>query len=149
MPGASGYRVTTSDGVVVSVHRLMIEFHGHHPERSWDFADEMAECDVLITEGTTLSFDQAYPMRTEADVARDYAAALESSRDLMLQAVYPRDLERVRLFTAIAARLGRVIFWPERTAALLRAAGVVAPVADPAAIERTNPAACRRPVRPR
>ena len=139
VPGASGYRVTTSDGVVAFTGD--IRFHGHHPERSWDFADEMAECDVLITEGTTLSFDQAYPMRTEADVARDYAAALESSRDLMLQAVYPRDLERVRLFTAIAARLGRVIFWPERTAALLRAAGVVAPVADLAAIN-DNPAAC-------
>jgi L-ascorbate metabolism protein UlaG (beta-lactamase superfamily) len=92
-PGASGYRVTTSDGVLAFTGDL--RFHGRHPER-WAFADAVAGCDALVTEGTTLSFDERHPVRTEADVARDYAAALDSVPDLMLQAVYPRDLDRVR-----------------------------------------------------
>jgi ribonuclease J len=121
VPGASGYRITTSDGVLAFTGDL--RFHGHHPERSWAFADAVAGCDVLVTEGTTLSFDEHHPVRTEADVARDYAAALDGSPDLMLQSVYPRDLERVRAFTAIAAAAGRTILWPARVAAFLEAAG--------------------------
>ncbi len=132
VPGASGYRVTTSDGVLV--YTGDIRFHGHHPERSRAFAVDAAGCDVLVTEGTSLSFDQGYPLRTEADVARDYAAALAASDGLMLQAVYPRDLDRVRALGAVAAQLGRVICWPERTAAFLRAAGIEAATADLAAI---------------
>jgi ribonuclease J len=121
VPGASGYRVTTSDGVLAFTGD--IRFHGHHPERSWAFADAVAGCDVLVTEGTTLSFDEHAPVRTEADVARDYAAALDGCPDLMLQACYPRDLDRVRAFEAIAAAAGRTILWPGRVAAFLRAAG--------------------------
>jgi ribonuclease J len=128
VPGASGYRVTTSDGVLA--YTGDIRFHGHHPERSWAFAADVADCDVLVTEGTSLGFDQAYPLRAEADVARDYAAALAGSPDLMLQAVYPRDLDRVRALSAVAAQLGRVICWPEQTAAFLRAAGIEAATAD-------------------
>jgi ribonuclease J len=135
VPGASGYQVTTSDGVLAFTGD--IRFHGHHPERSWAFADAVAGCDVLVTEGTTLSFDDAYPPRTEADVARDYAAALAASRDLMLQAVYPRDLDRVRALNAIAAEHGRVIAWPRRTAAFLRAAGIEAAAAEPAVIRES------------
>ena len=122
VPGASGYRVTTSDGVLAFTGD--IRFHGHHPGRSWAFADAVAGCDVLVTEGTTLSFDEFRPLRTEADVARDYEAALAGSRDLMLQSVYPRDLDRVRALIAIAAAAGRTILWPDRIAAFLRAAGV-------------------------
>jgi ribonuclease J len=56
-------------------------------------------------------------------VARDSAAALDGCPDLMLQACYPRDLDRVRAFEAIAAAAGRTILWPDRVAAFLRAAG--------------------------
>ena len=135
VPGASGYLVTTSDGVLAFTGD--IRFHGHHPERSWAFAAAVAGCDVLVTEGTTLSFDGAHPPRTEADVARDYAAALAACPDLMLQSVYPRDLDRVRALAAIAARLGRVILWPRRTAAFLRAAGIEAAATDLAAVRDT------------
>jgi ribonuclease J len=138
VPGASGYQVTTSDGVLAFTGD--VRFHGHHPERSWAFAEAVAGCDVLVTEGTTLSFDGAYPPRTEADVTRDYAAALAGTHDLMLQAVYPRDLDRVRALTAAAAQLGRVVLWPEQTAAFLRAAGVEAAVMDLAAV-RDSPGA--------
>jgi ribonuclease J len=135
VPGASGYLVSTSDGVLAFTGDL--RFHGHHPERSWAFAEAVAGCDVLVTEGTTLSWDDPRPPRTEADVARDYDAALAATRDLLLQAVYPRDLDRVATFTALAAGHGRVIAWPRATAAFLRAAGQPAAVADLAAIRES------------
>lgn len=124
VPGASGYRVTTSDGVLAFTGD--IRFHGHHPLRSWAFADAVAGCDVLVTEGTTLSFDEHHPLRTEADVTRDFEAALAGNSDLMLQAIYPRDLDRVRAITRIAAGAGRTVLWPDRVAAFLRAAGIEA-----------------------
>ncbi len=122
--GASGYRVTTSDGVLAFTGD--IRFHGHQPLRSWAFADAVAGCDVLVTEGTTLSFDEHHPLRTEADVARDFEAALAGRRDLMLLSIYPRDLERVRAVLRVAAGAGRSVLWPDRTAAFLRAAGIEA-----------------------
>ncbi len=136
VPGASGYRVTTTDGVLAFTGD--IRFHGHHPDRSWAFADAVAGCDMLVTEGTTLSFDETHPPRTEADVARDYEAALAGSRDLMLQAVYPRDIDRVRVVLAVAAAAGRTVLWPDPVAAFLRAAGVTGALglaeAGPAAV---------------
>jgi ribonuclease J len=137
VPGASGYRVTTSDGVLAFTGD--IRFHGHHPERSLAFTEAVKGCDVLVTEGTTLSFDEYHPLRTERDVAADYEAALAGRQDLMLQSVYPRDLDRVRAFLEIAAARGRVVAWPAQTAVFLAAAGVPGVVAvDPAAV-RADP----------
>jgi ribonuclease J len=122
VPGASGYRVTTDDGVLVFTGD--IRFHGHRPEASWAFVEAVEGCDLLVTEGTTLGWDVVRPQRTEADVARDYEAALADSADLMIQSIYPRDLDRVRAFMGIAASLERTILWPASVAAFLVAAGV-------------------------
>jgi ribonuclease J len=137
VPGASGYRVTTSDGVLAFTGD--IRFHGHHPELSWAFADAIKGCDILVTEGTTLSFDEYHPPRTERDVATLYAEALAASNDLMLQAVYARDLDRVRALIAIAAAHGRVIAWPGMTPAFLRAAGIDGVVPIDLAAVRADP----------
>jgi ribonuclease J len=138
IPGASGYRVTTSDGVLAFTGD--IRFHGHHPERSWAFAEAIKGCDVLVTEGTTLSFDEYHPLRTEQDVAAGYAAALAAApSDLMLQSVYPRDLDRVRALIEIAAGQGRTITWPVPAATFLRAAGVSGAVTADLAEIRANP----------
>jgi ribonuclease J len=137
VPGASGYRVTTSDGVLAFTGD--IRFHGHHPELSWAFTDASKGCDVLVTEGTTLSFDEYHPLRTERDVEAGYAAALAASQDLMLQSVYPRDLDRVRALIAIAAAHGRVIAWPARTATFLRAAGLSGIVTTDLTAVRADP----------
>jgi len=121
VPGASGYRVTTSDGVLAFTGDF--RFHGHRPERSWAFAEAVAGADVLVTEGTTLSWEEIHPLRTETDVNRMFEAELAGNPDLVMTAVYPRDFDRVRDFTAIAAAAGRRVLWPERTAAFLTAAG--------------------------
>jgi ribonuclease J len=147
VPGASGYQVTTTSGVLAFTGD--IRFHGHHPERSWAFADAVAGCDMLVTEGTTLSFDDARPPRAEADVARDYGAALAASPDLMLQAAYPRDLDRVHALTGAAAAAGRTILWPGRVAAFLLAAGAgPAAALDEAALAAVRDAPGRFVIQP-
>ncbi|MBC3842504.1 hypothetical protein GXW82_26870 [Streptacidiphilus sp. 4-A2] len=62
VPGASGYLVRTSAGTLAFTGD--IRFHGHHPERAWDFVDRAAGCEVLATEGTTLGWDMSGPLRT-------------------------------------------------------------------------------------
>jgi len=121
VPGASGYRVTTSDGVLAFTGDF--RFHGHRPELSWAFAEAVAGADVLVTEGTTLSWEEIHPLRTEVDVNAMFEADLAGNPDLVMLAVYPRDFDRVRDFTAIAEAAGRQLLWPDRTAAFLRAAG--------------------------
>jgi len=121
VPGASGYKVTTGDGVLAFTGDF--RFHGHRPELSWAFAEAVAGADVLVTEGTTLSWEEIHPLRTEVHVNSMFEADLSGNPDLVMLAVYPRDFDRVRDFTAIAAAAGRELLWPDRTAAFLRAAG--------------------------
>ena len=134
VPGASGYRVVTSDGVLAFTGDF--RFHGYHPERSWGFAEAVAGVDVLVTEGTTLSWEEYHPLRTEADVNALFEAELAGNADLVMLSVYPRDLERVRAFTAIARAAGRRIVWPEGIAAFLAAAGIE----DPPSAAEVGPA---------
>lgn len=121
VPGASGYRVTTGDGVLAFTGDF--RFHGHRPERSWGFAEAVAGADVLVTEGTTLSWEEIHPLRTEVDVNAMFEAELAGNPDLVMLAMYPRDFDRVRDFTGIAEAAGRRVLWPGHTAAFLRAAG--------------------------
>ena len=124
VPGASGYLVTTSDGVLAFTGD--IRFHGRAPERAWRLAERAAGCEMFVTEGTALGLPVfPGPVRTEDDVVRDFAAALEEARgDLMLLAMYPRDLERVAEFIEVAGAAGRRILWGDPVAAFLRELGV-------------------------
>lgn len=127
VPGASGYRVTTGDGVLAFTGDF--RFHGHRPELSWAFAEAVAGADLLVTEGTTLSWEEIHPLRTETDTNRMFEAELAGNPDVVMMAIYPRDLDRVRDFTEIAAANGRRILWPERTAAFLAALGFTEAIA--------------------
>lgn len=123
VPGASGYLVTTPDGTLAFTGDL--RFHGRRPELSSAFAERVAGCDVLVTEGTTLAWEQpADRPRDEDDVAADFAAVLAGSSGLVLASLYSRDVERAVEFIAVAARHGRTYLWPAATAMLLRSLGV-------------------------
>ncbi|MFF7637786.1 MBL fold metallo-hydrolase [Kitasatospora sp. NPDC008050] len=122
VPGASGYLVHTPDGTLAFTGDY--RFHGHHPQRSWDFVERAAGSAVLVTEGTTLGWDNPERPRDERDVARDFAAVLERTPGLVLLSLYPRDIDRVRGFLAIAEAAGRQIVWTEQIAAFLRLVGV-------------------------
>ena len=128
VPGASGYLVTTSDGVLAFTGD--IRFHGRAPERAWRFAERAAGCDVLVTEGTALGLEPfPGPPRTEDDVVADFSTALaDALDDLVLLALYPRDLERVVEFLAAAEAANRRIVWADRVAAFLSAAGIPDPL---------------------
>ena len=122
VPGASGYLVRTSAGSLAFTGD--IRFHGHNPQRSWDFVDRVAGCELLATEGTTLGWDMRGKLRDETDVEHDFGALVGSTPGLVLLSTYPRDLERVRAFTGIAAAGGRVTVWYQQAAELLRRLGV-------------------------
>lgn len=122
IPGASGYFVHTEDGVVVYSGDLRL--HGRHPELSERFAERAGGAAVLLMEGTTLSGDPRLTVRSEAQVEAAFDEGLGRTPGLVLIAVYPRDIERLTAFTAIAARRGRQMLWPPATAAFLRGWGL-------------------------
>ncbi|HJP77646.1 MAG TPA: MBL fold metallo-hydrolase [Pseudonocardiaceae bacterium] len=123
VPGACGYLVSTPEGSIA--YTGDIRFHGHHPEVSDAFVDAVRGVDVLITEGTTLSFTppEGRP-RGEEDVLAEFVDIVAAAPGLVLLSTYPRDVERVADFIEAAANLGRTIVWPTDIAGFLRALGV-------------------------
>lgn len=121
VPGASGYLVSTDDGVVAYSGDLRL--HGRHPERSLAFAERARGSAALVVEGTTLGLDPATTLVAEVAVDKAYDRVL-STPGLVLQTVYPRDIERVLAFGEIAASHGREVLWPEGLAKFLTAYGV-------------------------
>ncbi|MGH9065915.1 MAG: MBL fold metallo-hydrolase, partial [Acidimicrobiales bacterium] len=122
VPGASGYLIHTDDGLVAYTGDLRL--HGRHPERSERFAALARQAVALVVEGTTLSGDPRSAPPSEAAVDRSYDGALGSTPGLVLQSVYPRDVERVEAFMAIAQAHQRQILWPLPVARFLSAYGV-------------------------
>lgn len=132
VPGASGFLVTTPDGRLAFTGD--IRFHGEHPERSWAFAERVRGVDVLVSEGTTLSWDvPSDTPRTEDDVIADVDRLLAASNDLQLLAVYQRDVERMHRIVDSAQRADRRFIAPGHIAAFcarMRVPGVHAWAAD-------------------
>ncbi len=123
VPGACGYLVHTPQGSIA--YTGDIRFHGHHPELSNAFVEAVRGVDVLITEGTTLSFTPPDgPPRTEDDVLASFVDIVAAAPGLVLLSTYPRDIERVAEFIEAAANLGRTIVWRPGDAGMLRALGV-------------------------
>jgi hypothetical protein len=122
VPGASGFLVHTDGGIVAYSGDLRL--HGRHPELTERFAEKAHGAAALVMEGTTLSSDPRFAVRTERDVEAAFEAELRRTPGLVLLAAYPRDIERVTAFLEIAARCGRTIMWPPEMAAFLRAYGV-------------------------
>ena len=140
--GASGYAVETEDGVVAFTGDIRL--HGRHPELSQRFAQTVHGARALVIEGTTLSFGFREAPRTEAAVDELFAKALNDTPGMVLMSLYPRNLERVESFLAIAQHAGRAILWPNAMAEFFRAWGLKDILAfgsdvDVAAI-RSNPA---------
>lgn len=122
IPGASGYLVRTDDGVVAYPGDLRL--HGRHPEFSERFAERARGAAALILEGTSLSGDPRVTVRPEATVDAAFGDVLAGTPGLVLLSVYPRDLERLRSFVAVASAAGRRVLWPPATASFLRAWGL-------------------------
>lgn len=144
VPGASGFLVTTPDGTLGFTGD--IRFHGTRPDLSRAFAERLRGIDVLFTEGTTLSWE---PLPggapTEDDVAASFEDLLRGQDGLVLVALYPRNVDRVRRFIDAASSASRTLVWPGRTAAFLARFGVNGVVAW--GEDRPEPASAREAVR--
>ncbi len=116
--GASGYAVETEDGIVAFTGDIRL--HGRHPEFSESFARSVKSARALVIEGTTLSFGFAEAQRTEAEVDALFAKALQQTPGLVLISLYPRNLERVESFLAIAKKAGRIMVWPKTWSTFFR-----------------------------
>ena len=123
VPGACGFLVRTKDGTLA--YTGDIRFHGRHPERSEEFVRRARGADVLVMEGTTLSFAPTDgKQRTEGDVLDSFKAILDRADGLVLVSLYPMDLERIADLSSAAAQAGRTILWPAPLAQALRALGI-------------------------
>jgi ribonuclease J len=122
IPGASGFLVHTEDGVVAYTGDL--RWHGRHPELTARFAEHARGADALVIEGTTLAGDPSLPVRPEPEVEAAFDGELQRTPGLVLVSLYPRDIERVTAFLAVARQHGREILWPRPMGAFLRAYGV-------------------------
>lgn len=117
VPGASGYAVGTSDGIVAYSGDLRL--HGRHPELTERFAHAVRGATAFVVEGTMLSASPALAVREERDVDRLFAQVLQDTPGLVLMSLYPRNIERVQAFLAVAGERGRRILWPEQMARFL------------------------------
>ena len=123
VPGACGFLVRTKDGTLA--YTGDIRFHGRHPERSEEFVRRARGADVLVMEGTTLSFSPAEgPQRSETDVLASLKTIMGAADGLVLIALYPMDIERIAECSSAAAAAGRTILWPARLASALRSLGI-------------------------
>ena len=120
--GASGYAVETEDGVVAFTGDIRL--HGRRPELSRSFAQAVHGARALVIEGTTLSLGFREAPRTEAMVDELFNRALHDTPGLMLLTLYPRNLQRVEAFLALARQTGRKLVWPPAMATLFRAWGL-------------------------
>lgn len=120
--GASGYGVETEDGVVAFTGDIRL--HGRHPEKSLAFADAVRGCRALVIEGTTLSGGFRQAQSTEAQVDRRFDEVLAQTPGLVVMTMYPRNIERVEQFVALATKHGRTMVWPDRPAHFLRHYGL-------------------------
>ena len=123
VPGAAGFLVTTPDGRVAFTGDL--RFHGEQPDLSRDFAAAISGVDVLVTEGTALSWEpRSDSAATEADVVTRFQATLAEASGLVLIALYPRNVQRARRIADAARGAGRIVVWPGRVAALFARLGL-------------------------
>ncbi|HEV3358453.1 MAG TPA: MBL fold metallo-hydrolase [Pseudonocardiaceae bacterium] len=121
--GACGFLVHTKDGTLAYTGDF--RFHGRHPERSEEFVRRARGADVLVTEGTTLSFVPGEgPQRSERDVLDSFTRIIGGADGLVLISLYPMDTERIAEFSSAAAAAGRTILWPAPLAAALRGLGM-------------------------
>ncbi|AYG03864.1 MBL fold metallo-hydrolase [Gryllotalpicola protaetiae] len=119
--GACGFLVTTPDGRIAFTGDL--RFHGEEARLSRDFIAAVAGVDVLITEGTTLSWEPLPAPVAESDAVARFHATLDEARGLVLVALYPRNTLRAGAFVEAARAAGRRLVWPGRIAALFARLG--------------------------
>lgn len=117
--GASGYAVETDNGVVAFTGDIRL--HGRRGHESLQFADAVHGARALVIEGTTLTAGFRTPERSEAAVDQSFHDILLRTPGLVLLTAYPRNVERLEAFVAMADDAGRTLCWPDGQARFLEA----------------------------
>ena len=114
--GACGFMITTDDGNVCYTGDY--RFHGFHRDVTENFAKEAHNCDVLITEGVTASFDdidmialeEPENMGNTEQVLSDYMKdKAENESGLIILNNYNRNVERIHNLMAVFEGAGRTL----------------------------------------
>jgi ribonuclease J len=117
LPGACGYLIHTSQGVIVYTGDL--RFHGYAGELTEEFVRHAAASEpiALICEGTRIDQKEG---STEQDVQEKVAGVVQKTKNLVI-ANYPwKDIERLRSFYEVARATGRKLALSLKQAYLLQ-----------------------------
>jgi len=119
-PAAYGFLVHTAKGTIAYTGDL--RRHGPHAQMTDDFVDaaKKAKPIALITEGTRVAPSDDRQQYTELEVKGKAAEVVHAANDkLVLVTFYPRDVDRIKTFHAVAGETGRHFVLSAKTAHLL------------------------------
>ena len=119
-PAAYGFLLHTSEGTLAYTGDL--RRHGPHARMTDDFeaAAKKAKPIALIAEGTRVAPTEDRQQFSEAEVRRRAPAVVNAATGkLVLVSFYPRDVDRIKTFHAVAAETGRQFVLSAKTAHLL------------------------------
>src|SRR5437867_5309474 len=119
-PAAYGFLIHTAKGTIAYTGDL--RRHGPHAQMTDDFvaAAKKARPIALITEGTRVAPTETRQQYTEQEVKTKAAEVVRGACDkLALVTFYPRDVDRIKTFHAVAGETGRHFVLSAKTAHLL------------------------------
>ena len=119
-PAAYGFLIHTRKGTIAYTGDL--RRHGPHGEFTDDFvaAAKKARPIAMITEGTRVAPSENRQQFSEREVRERAPAAIAAAKDkLALVTFYPRDVDRIKTFHAVAQETGRMFALSAKTAHLL------------------------------
>ncbi len=119
-PAAYGFLIHTSAGTIAYTGDL--RRHGPHAAMTDEFVEAAKKTKpiALITEGTRVAPTETRQQYTEAEVQRKATEVVRSAPDkLALVTFYPRDVDRIKTFHAVASETGRQFVLSAKTAHLL------------------------------
>jgi ribonuclease J len=119
IPGAYGFIIHTSEGVVVYTGDL--RFHGPVGRMSEEFLAKAAEQHptALICEGTRVGQEESRKLHSEIEVRNATNKLVSSTSKLVTTSFYGRDIDRLNTFYSIAVANKRKFVISMKTALLL------------------------------
>jgi len=119
IPGAYGFVIHFSEGTLAYTGDF--RFHGHAGSMTGEFMDaaKAASPDVLLSEGTRVSNEDAKENMSEDTVMMEATRMVKESSNLVMSTFRGNDVDRIRTFYEAARASGRQLVVSMKTAAVL------------------------------